>query len=315
MYTNFWQTGASFLAALLESFDRSLKSGSLWGRIKSLLAISSPKVKVKSPGGMVEFEARVPASEIADSVENLFLIDRYCEKFASDKKPAFLLFDEFQEMARTDGLKSPVASLRAAIDTRKSKLIPIFAGSSQGELRRMFSERDAPFFHFAYSYDLPPLDGKFVDYLLGKVGDSTSGAVNRSTAMSVFDKFDQNPLLFRTWLAATLAQPDVNSCDVIDSVLADINSEFNLQELWAKLSLEQQCILKTVANGNTRLGDEFICTIVDAMGRDIDSMDTSMQSEVDELVYSGILDRWNGGCQFGDPLFKAWILSLPESNV
>jgi hypothetical protein len=109
---------------------------------------------------------------------HLLLLDQYCERLAKGRKPAFLLFDEFQELARSKAAAPLIAALRTSLDKRKDGLVAVFTGSSREGLRAMFSPREAPFFRFATPIDLRRIveinrPSQRVRYELQEIGQPT----------------------------------------------------------------------------------------------------------------------------------------------
>lgn len=166
IYTSFWPARKSPLTSLLENFEESQRTESAFERVKSLAADFEKRIRLRLPGGAAEVEQRLPKATEQDLAIGLRRIDHYCKRFASDSKPAFLLFDEYQELEKAEFAESLIASLRTSIDIRKFRLRVVFAGSSQHRLRQMFTERDAPFFRYAFPLSMPPLDDRFVDFLI-----------------------------------------------------------------------------------------------------------------------------------------------------
>ncbi len=314
IYTNFWPPKEPPIVSLLDSFDFSLKSRSFFGRIKSLASGLVKSVKLKSPGGMAEVELNLPAASEISLSEGLRKIEWYCERFANDSKPTFLLFDEFQELEKAESAESLVAALRTGIDTRKPRLLAVFAGSSQHRLRNMFSRRDAPFFWYAYPLPLPPLDDNFVDYVIGKARRRSSVEVSRSSAMEVFEQFDRNPLLFKNWIYKRVMMPNMNEREIVNLVLEDVTGKLDFKRQWTMMSTSCRAVAKLVANESIRVYSEVDGLAIEKISEAAALPSAELLEAVNALADQDVLDGWNGDWQIGDPLFKAWIKNLPDTE-
>ena len=93
VYASLWQTLESPLAMLLYEFDLALRTGSFLDRVKSAAGDIAPKFKLKSPDGIGEVEIDLSKLKGEPPESHLLLLDQYCERLASDDKPAFLLFE------------------------------------------------------------------------------------------------------------------------------------------------------------------------------------------------------------------------------
>lgn len=77
-----------------------------------------------------------------------------------------LLLDEIQALVKNNEINlSFVTSLRTVLDTNKEKIKVIFTGFSSEGLKKMFSSKDAPFFHFGQNLSFPQFGPEFTEHL------------------------------------------------------------------------------------------------------------------------------------------------------
>ena len=170
IYASFWQAPLSPLAVLLHALEKSRESGGLADRIRTSAWRVAPKLKLSAsvPGTGTGAEAEIDLTRLkGEPPTNLLLhLDDLLGRISKTGKPTILLLDEVQELARSRGNAPLVAALRTGLDKRRDGLRAVFTGSSRAGLAAMFSDREAPFFHFATPIDLPALGTGFVDHVV-----------------------------------------------------------------------------------------------------------------------------------------------------
>ncbi len=246
VYVSLWQAIDAPLAVLLYEFDRTLRSGSLWSQMTATARDLAPKFKVKVPGG-TEMEIELASLRGKSPETHLLLLDQFCERLARPRKPAFILFDEFQEIARAAGAAQLIAALRTSLDRRREGLAAVFTGSSQQGLRAMFTARQAPFFRFATPIDLPAMDVRFVDHQLKQLRTTSKAKVARDVAIEVFERYDRSPMFFQRWLTEIALNPGLSEASAVDRVQAQIAEEFGFLEQWLGLSGPQRLVARLLA--------------------------------------------------------------------
>ena len=161
IYASFWQAPLSPLAVLLHALEKSRELGGLADRIRTSALRVAPKLKLSAsvPGTGAGAEAEIDLTRLrGEPPTNLLLhLDDLLGRVSTKGRPTILLLDEVQELARNRANASLVAALRTGLDKRRDGLRAVFTGSSRAGLAAMFSDREAPFFHFATPIDLPAL--------------------------------------------------------------------------------------------------------------------------------------------------------------
>ncbi len=314
VYASLWQTLESPLAILLYEFDRALRAGSFLDRVKSVAGGIAPKFKIRTPDGTSEMEIDLAKLKGKAPEQHLLLLDQYCERLASDRKPAFLFFDEFQELEKWDNARTVVAALRTSLDKRTDGLAAVFSGSSQIGLQRVFSERDAPFFRFALPIDLPPLTDEFVDHQLTAFRSVSKKTIERAKALEAFHLFNSNPMFFQRWLMTIAIHPNMSDSDAVDAVQAEFALEFGFNRIWLELNQNQRIMARMLASRVEQVyGRNGVDFIRDLTNENPPSK-SALQAAVNRLARLGIVDQWGNVWRFADPLFENWVLGRPASD-
>ena len=187
-----------------------MREGRWTDRLHSGARALAPRLQLSAPAaGRWRERAEIDLSALDDDppAELLLYLGDLLERVSDARRPTLLLLDEVQELARHERHGPLVAALRTALDTRSDRLRAVFTGSSQAGLQTMFSEREAPFFHFATPLDLPPLGAPFVDHLLSVHEDITGTRPDRNEAGAVFERLHSNPYFFRLVVESLVLDP------------------------------------------------------------------------------------------------------------
>jgi uncharacterized protein len=245
---------------------------------------------------------------------HLLLLDQYCERLAKGRKPAFLLFDEFQELARTKAAAPLIAALRTSLDKRKDGLVAVFTGSSREGLRAMFSPREAPFFRFATPIDLPPMDDAFVDHQLAALKATSKAKVKRDAALQIFHRFDRSPAFFQRWLTTLALHPELSERAAIAKVEAEIADEFGFGKRWLELNAIQRVTARLLAEKVPQVYGQQGADRIKALAGGAAPGSSAIQSALQRLSRLGVADKWDGEWRLSDPLFETWVLDRPETD-
>lgn len=314
VYASLWQTIDYPLGILLYEFDLALREGSFLSRLKSAAGDIAPKFKLKAPFGAGEVEIDLSSAKSRAPESHLLLLDQYCEKLASDAKPALLLFDEFQEIAKSKDAEPLIAALRTSLDKRKQGLIAVFTGSSQEGLRRMFTVRQAPFFRFAQPLDLPALGDDFVDHQLRALAASSKAKVERQAARDVFARFERNPLFFQRWLMTLALHPGMPTEEAVAVIKAEIAEEFGFPTTWIELNATQRLAARMLADGVRQLygrdGADYTAKLTGSQPPSA----SALQAALARLSRLGLVDKWDNDWRLTDALFEAWVRERPPSE-
>ncbi len=314
VYASLWQTLDTPLGILLYEFDRALREGSFLRRLKSAAGDLSPKFTLKAPFGAGEVEVDLSDLKGKAPESHLLLLDQYCERLASDDKPALLLFDEFQELPRSKGAEALIAALRTSLDKRRDKLSAVFTGSSQVGLRKMFTARQAPFFRFAQPIDLPKLDDRFVDHQLAALRETSKTRVARDTALAMFAQCQRNPMMFQRWLTTLALNPNLSPEAAMEAVSNDMADEFGFATLWVGLTPTQRLVARLLAERVSQLYGQSGGARLAKLTAETPPTPSAVQSALMSLTRKGVADRSDEVWTLADPLFEQWVRDRPDSD-
>lgn len=311
IYANFWQARLSPLATILHAIETSSSGVSLWDRARAIGSMIAPKLKlsgeIPSSGPQVTAEIDLGALSGEPPGELLLYLDDLLGRVASARKPTILMLDEIQELARDSNNDSLVAALRVSLDKRKDSLAAVFTGSSQDGLQQMFGAREAPFFHFATSIDLPPLDAHFVYHLLDAFKSATGRSLNLEAALKAFEDLHNNPYFFRRFLEPLLADPNLDISTAVDNLRARIAIDLGYPDTLLALTPIQRATAQVLAAG---IEKPFSNVAREEIGRLLNSDSPTIarvQSAIRKLAALGVADRSSGTWTISDPEFATWI--------
>lgn len=307
IYISFWRAPLSPLATLLHSLEAALKSKTMMGRAA---AIFGPKLKLSAPIPGVKAEAEIDLTSLGGPppAELILYLDDLLARIEDKKKPTLLLFDEIQELAGDEQNRPLVASLRTSLDVRDEGLKAIFTGSSRDGLQAMFSDREAPFFHFGTSLDLESLDEKFVDHQLKVFRTVTKRKIAREEALTAFAELNESPYFFRALIEAMALQPGLSVEDGLRLLRQQMAEKLGYNRQWLKLNAIQRALAVELAKGATK---PFSKTTRDALGLALNEPAPSIakvQTAMRRLASLGLADRWSGTWVLEDSEFARWIL-------
>lgn len=315
VYANLWQSPESPLAILLYELDFGLRKGSILDRVQHAASELAPKFRLKNPIGAGEIEIDLSSLRGQAPDNLLLLLDQYCEKLANDKKPTLLLFDEFQELARSGPAARPLAAaLRTSLEKRRNGLAAVFTGSSQERLRTMFSPTQAPFFRFAVQLDLPVLGRDFVDHQIAAFRKTFKAQTDLVEAFAIFENGDHNPLLLQRWLMIRGMHPNLDANSALNRVQADLAAEFGFLEKWLDLTPIQRAVARVLAERAPRVFSDEGAARIGALQKEAPSTPQRTQAAIRKLVRIAYVDKWDKDWRLADPLFEAWIRARPLSD-
>ena len=308
VYLSFWRASVSPLALLLHALEEALAGGTWSARLRSGARALAPKLTLSAPvGGSAEID--LTALGPTPPTELLLYLDDLLERLTRGGRTTVLLLDEVQELAKDEANAPLVASLRTSLDTRSDRLKAVFTGSSREGLRAMFSDREAPFFHFATPLDLPPLGTPFVEHLV-EVGERRTGrTIDRDAALAGFEALHRNPYFFRLLIEALLLDPASSVGQGVARVRERLGEELRYPETWLGLTALQRAVIGALAEGVEKpYGAAARRRMAELAGIDEPSA-SRVQAALRKLSRSGLVDAWSGSWIVEDPAFAEWVRS------
>lgn len=314
VYVNFWRAEKYATAILLKELDQTLKSHSIVARVKSMMPSIKPKFRITNPESAVQLDIDIGDQKETTPSEHFNLIDQYIDKLASHDKRTILLFDEFQELAKAKNSDEILASLRTSLDRHKYQLVTVFTGSSQTGLERIFSKRDAPFYRFAHTFQLPDLNEEFVYHQLEVFHRVSKQQVSKERALEVFDEFNRNPQILQQWLINVSVNPSISDEEALRMAETELADEYGYALDWLEMNPIQRIVARMIAhkvrNVYGKQGQAFIENLTQE-----NSLTTSaIQTAVKQLIRMDIVDRRYDELRITDPLFETWIGERPDSD-
>jgi len=252
VYASFWQTADTPVDTLIHAIDSAMKKPGFWQRTQSALTGMKPKIRIAPMGIGGEVDLSGVPEQAVKQDPLLTLDDRIGQLPASAKTPVLFMLDEVQGLAAPEH-GAFVAALRTSLDKRRDTVRTIFTGSSIDGLRAMFSNRQAPFFHFGSNIELPPLDEDFVRHMLKAHKTATSREVPFDAAMAFFRQVDRSPYMMRNVLERMALNPDYDFGTAAARIREELAERQGFPALWSDLNALAQAVLVEIVQGETAL--------------------------------------------------------------
>lgn len=320
VYASFWQSPLSPAATLLTALEEGRRRPGLAGQLQRLAEGFVPKIKVgaKLPG-MGEAGAEIDLAGLKGPPRSdvLLLIDQLLDRIARKSKPTVLMLDEVQELAAAAANRPLVAALRTSLDKRRDGLAAVFTGSNRDALSAMFSDRQAPFFHFATAIDLEPLGPAFVEHLLAAFRRATGEQLDCEQALAAFEALHRNPFFFRKLLELLLPETKRNIPLALERLRGGLAANLGYDRLWLSLNAIQRALAHTLARGaDSPFGEAKRAEIGRLTGAPPPSI-AQTQTALRRLVRLGIVTRVESRTAyvFDDPELARWIASRPKQAI
>jgi hypothetical protein len=232
------------------------------------------------------------------------IIDLLCK---DDK--LLLLLDEVQILSHDPANAKFIASLRTILDINKTEVKVIFTGSSQEGLRKMFSQSNAPFFHFGQNLPFPEFEVGFTDHLAQNFEKVTKRKLNRNELWKTFLEMQKVPHLARTLVERMALNPSLSIGEAKTELMSQIFSDRAFAEIWDQCSILERLLLLEISNNtgglfSTEVREKF----AKKMGLDEVAV-SSLQSALRVLHRKNLIGRVpeKRGYIIDDPNFKNWI--------
>ena len=178
----------------------------------------------------------------------------------------------------------------------------------------MFSEAEAPFFHFGTSLDLEPLDERFVDHQLKVFERTTKQKLGRDAALKAFNELHESPYFFRALIELLTLRVDLTIDEGLVLLREQMADKSGYAGLWLKLTDIQRATVVQLAHGANKLFSKATRDkIGQSLGVEPPSID-KVQTALRRLTGLGIVDRWSGDWIIEDPEFSMWVRTQIKDN-
>ncbi|ASP16865.1 hypothetical protein HMPREF9120_00624 [Neisseria sp. oral taxon 020 str. F0370] len=278
--------------------------------VRSIRATDKAKTFI---GSISKIEAMGFGIERETATETMPRLSEIIGAAAADNRPALLLLDEVQELARSKDTGNLIKSLRTGMDIHKDRVKTIFTGSSTNGLRAMFNDNKAPFFHFAHALDFPLLGREFTDFLAGVYQDRTGNYIDRAALYALFERLYHTPMYLRAIIQDMILNPALNLEEAAAYRMAEIGSVQAEAGQWAQMKPLERAIIKDIAAGGASpYGRESRRRYATLLGVD-DIGTSSVQSAIKRMKRrEWISTDAQGRLIVGSPLLHTWIVENIE---
>lgn len=210
--------------------------------------VRGPLKKLKATAKIGELEGALEAELEHDPRLTAPLLSEVLRSIDRSRRRLLLILDEAQVLAMREHSELAHA-LRAGLDTRKAIIKVIFAGSSEGSLRRMFGCPSEPFYNWAPIEPFELLGEELVEALVERVNQLSRFPLRLDEALAAFDALKRTPEFFRRYLERYLADADSGAQAALTYTRAQVFSSAAHAELWERLLPSDQAVLRLLAAG------------------------------------------------------------------
>ena len=298
-YFSFLDVGKNARAEFTKSIttfarnEGALKSGGILKRVR------------KIAGGAGGLSANIELSEALNTEKTMKeVVDLLCKE-----GKVLLLLDEVQILSQDPSNANFIASLRTILDINKMKVKVIFTGSSQEGLRRMFSQSNAPFFHFGQNLPFPELERGFTDHLAKNFDKITKRKLNNEELWKIFLEMQRVPHLARTLVERMALNPSLSLVKAKNELMSQIFTDREFIEIWDQCSILERLLLAEISNNVNGL---FSAEVREKFAKKLGLNEiavSSIQSAIRVLQRKNLIGRLpeKRGYAIDDPNFKNWI--------
>ncbi len=223
-----------------------------------------------------------------------------------------LLLDEIQALVKNNEVNLPfITSLRTVLDTNKDNIKVIFTGSSREGLKKMFSAKEAPFFHFGQNLSFPQFGSEFTEHLAKQYSAITHKALNKIALWEAFEKLGKMPQLIRALVERIVLHPDLSIEQAETELLEELSQDREFDSNWNNFSSLEQLILLEISLKNSKLySNETRDKLAKKLGLEEAVSVSSIQTTIRKLNKNCIIghESEQGEYFIDDPNFQDWII-------
>ncbi len=312
VYASFWQTADSPVATLTHAIEGAIKTPNFWRRTQNTITGMKPKIRITPMGigGEIDLSR---ASKPDDQQDPLLALDDMIGQLpATYEAPLLLMLDEVQGLAAPDHLAF-VAALRTSLDKRRDTVRTIFTGSSMDGLRAMFSNRQAPFFHFGSNIELPELGEDFVRHVLAAHKAATKREVPLEPAMEFFAQVNRSPFMMRSVLERMALNPNDNFDTAARKVREELAERQGFPAQWSDLNPLAQAVLVEIVRGEASLTSRAARARMAIAIKELDISPGRVSGALRTLGRKNIIHKIDDKWTMQDPDFGRYVTALLAS--
>ena len=304
MYLNLWQSRSAPTQALLAALSQALEPRGIARFLRRLKSARSLKLSAGIKA-LAEGKLEVEWTGLDAATATTLLWDAI--KALPAKQRLLLVLDEAQVLAMKEHAEL-AHSLRANLDSRKSFIKTVFAGSSEVTLRQMFGRVNQPFYNWAPLEPFPLLDYAFVDHLTKLVNGLSKYPLSQQHARAAFDALKRTPEFFRRYLNQYLTHAMEGHAAALAQTFAHIYQSEEFERRWQELQPRQRNLLRLLSGKGDDLFSEATRK---QLGREEDGAPvavSAVQKALGRLEMLGLVVRLERGVyRFQDELFLEWV--------
>lgn len=311
VYASFWQAADTPVATFTHAMEGAVATPKFWRRTQSALTGMKPKIRIAPMGigGEIDLAGSPTQNHPKDPL--LALDDMIGQLPATYKTPLLLLLDEVQGLAASEHLAF-VAALRTSLDKRRYTMRTVFTGSSMDGLRAMFSNRQAPFFHFGSNIELPQLGEDFVQHVLAAHKAATTREVPFDSAMEFFVQVDHSPFMMRNVLERMALNPDDDFKTAARAIREELAERQGFPALWSGLNALAQAVLVEIVRGETALTSKAARIRMGLATGEGDISPGRVSGALRTLGRKHVIHKLEGNWALQDPDFGRYVSALIE---
>ena len=289
------QSFAQALAAFAKGDGLLAKVGKALGRVD----------KVTGGAAGVQAGVELRGAEADD-------IKAVIQRLAKGQGKTLLLLDEVQALANPSH-KTFVAALRTALDMHKETVKVIFTGSSREGLRRMFSQANAPFFHFGQNLPFPQLNRDFTDHLTAVFQRTTTRTIDPDSLWQCFVDMGHVPQLARSLVERLALNPTLSVEAAKTALIEEINHNRDYLSDWSRCSALERILLSMIA-ASTGAFEPYGVSTREALAKSLGVPEVpvpTVQSALRSLTRRALIFKPEGRSshEIEDPMFREWLLT------
>lgn len=233
------------------------------------------------------------------------LLELPAELGAERGRQVALVFDEFQEIV---GLDARLPALMRAVFQQQPDVAHVYLGSKRSMMRRLFNDRNEPFWRSARQMELGPiapgLFGPFIHDRFGVTGKAIDDdAVATVLAITEGHPYGTQELCYSLW--EETSEGGTANVSTVDSALSQVlrSENAHFSRVWEDASRAQRLVLQALA-----LEPASAITSSEYRARHDLPSPSTVQKAFEALVANELVTRHGPGAyQIAEPFLAEWI--------
>ena len=307
-YVNLWDNRAQPATALVEAIALAIEPR---GVAKLVKRLNTPLSKVKASGkvpGLAEGAIEAELSDHSSRPSEGSVVTTMLRGFNKPNQLLLLVLDEAQVLADPNH-SNMTHALRSALDSRKSNIKVVFAGSSETTLRRMFGRPSEPFYNWAPLEPFELLGTEFVEALVKRTNTLTRFPLARNDALAAFEALSRTPEFYRRFLDYYITNPDLGFQAALDDTRKHVFNESTHSAFWNELLPADRELLRMLAGGAPELHGAGARELLGkALGLDKPVSANTPYNSLKRLQANGVVAKVDYATyRFEDDAFAEWV--------